>query len=339
MASQLGQHTRFSAGHIPDPSCTYPLLWQKRIHETKTEWSELGILSFCCGAIGLSLVCALTHRETDLINRLSLLGFGGSSLSIKAAGKGTPLVMVHGFPLNNSLWDAQLKFFSRTHHVIAPDLVGFGASSQEPELIEGIGIGDFARDLELIRSHLAPDEQIVLCGLSMGGYIALDYWARHPEHLKGLVLVNTKPGLDSAEAKNGRFAMAKSATAGEPVLKNMYEKLLSQNTVQQSSAACKATMDMIDSTPLTTVAAAQQAMAARTDFSDRLVNVQVPTLVVAGEEDPLAPVASTNEWASKLPNAKLAILPGCGHLTPLESPDGFNEALNDFLVNLPCSGS
>lgn len=269
-----------------------------------------------------------------MINQLSLIGHGGSSLSVRAAGTRPAIIFAHGFPLNNELWIHQLNAFGEKYHAIAPDFVGFGNSSREPELLEEITIGGFARDLELVRAHLSGGQPIVLCGLSMGGYVALEYWSQFAGKLRGLVIVNSKPTLDTEEARAGRMAMAEKAEQGDNVLEGMEHKLLGQTSLDSRPDVCMATRQMIADTALPTVAAAQRAMANRQNFETRLAKLAIPTLVIGGEEDPLASVAATETWASKIPDSHLEIIPASGHLTPLESPKEFNAALQNFLTQV-----
>lgn len=269
-----------------------------------------------------------------MTNKISLIGRGGSSLSIKAAGKGPVVLFVHGFPLNNDLWANQLEALGGNFHIIAPDLLGFGESSREPEILAGVEISDYARDLELVRNHLSRDQPVVICGLSMGGYVAFEYWSRYASNLRGLVLVNTKPSLDTDAAKSARLSMANEAEQGADVLENMEQKLLGEFSIQSRRDVCDAACRMISETAPATVAAAQRAMARRQDFESRLHEIQFPTLVIGGADDPLASVESTKAWASRIPNSKLEIIPGAGHLTPLETPREFNAALSSFLAEL-----
>ncbi|MFK7738560.1 MAG: alpha/beta fold hydrolase [Pirellulaceae bacterium] len=262
------------------------------------------------------------------MHRLSLLGPNGQALSVVTSGSGPALMLVHGFPLDHRMWDEQLAQLSKRFRVICPELRGFGAST----LAEGASyrIGDLAEDLEFVGHSLAHDEPIALCGLSMGGYVAFEYWARHPERLSQLVLTSTRPGLDADAAKAGRRMMAEKAlSAGTPAaVEGLDEKLLAAKSADHIR---QKTLEMMRSVAPEAIVAAQTAMVHRAGFEERLSEIQVPTLVLTGEQDQLAPPGPSKEWAAMIPKARFQSLPDCGHLSPIEQPELFNQALVQFL--------
>lgn len=240
------------------------------------------------------------------------------------------LVLLHGFPLDHRMWLSQIEDLSRNYHVIVPELRGFGDStlSDRP-----YGMSDLADDVEAVRQHLAHGQQIELCGLSMGGYVAFQYASRYAKHLNSLVLVNTKPHADSQEARQGRLNMARqvSEEGVKAVMSGMSTKLLCEDTLRAKPDAVSLLEEMILGSQADSVAQAQRAMAQRDDFSDTITTFNVPTLVVAGEMDQLCPLDATRAWAGSIPGARLEVLEDAGHMTPMESPDRFNVALRDFL--------
>jgi 3-oxoadipate enol-lactonase len=262
------------------------------------------------------------------VHRLSLLGPTGQTFSVVNSGSGPVLMLLHGFPLDHRMWDEQLAQLSDRFRVICPEFRGFGGST----LAEGESyrIADLADDVEFIRQSLSHDEPIALCGLSMGGYVAFEYWSRYAERLSQMVLVSTKPGVDSEAAKLGRRQMSGKALASgtQVAVEGMDQKLLA---VECPDDVRQKTLQMMRAVAPEAIVAAQSAMVQRTGFEERLSEIQVPTLVLTGEQDQLAPPKATQEWASKISRAAFAALPGCGHLAPIEQPERFNAALVEFL--------
>lgn len=266
-------------------------------------------------------------------NSISILTSSGRSLNLIGAGHGYPLMLLHGFPLDTRMWKNQLGSLSSSYQCIAPEFRGFGQSSSESG---GYSLGDLAEDIEYVRSHMAHEQQIVLCGLSMGGYVALEYWSRYPQHLAGLILSNTNPFADPPETVQNRLKTADLAksqgtwAATEP----MIPKLLSEHTLTSAPDVVDSVKAMLQATPPSAIANAQQAMAKRQDFSPRLSQITTPTLVVTSELDALAPPEQTKQWAAELPNSSVEIIPGAGHLPPLEAPQAFDKAVIGFLTKV-----
>ena len=240
------------------------------------------------------------------------------------------MFLLHGFPLDHRMWQHQLSELCERVHVVAVHLRGFGSST----LDEGqYTLAELAQDVEFLRQHLAGNEPIWLCGLSMGGYVALEYWRQFARNLHGLILTNTKPTADNAEAKANRAAMAKKAleqgswAAVEP----MFAKLLSQQSLAAHPELSELVQAMMKTAAPESIAAAQTAMAERRDFTEQLSAIQVPTLVVAGEVDPIAPAEEGRKWSSAIPKARFEVLPGTAHLSPLEDYKAFNKLVLEFV--------
>ena len=267
-------------------------------------------------------------------NSIQILGPRGNTLSVNAAGEGPTVFLLHGFPLDHRLWQFQLSELCDRLHVVAVHLRGFGSSSlDEPQFT----IAELAQDIEFLRQHLAGDESIYLAGLSMGGYVALEYWRQYPNRLRGLILTNTKPTADGEEAKANRRAMAETATkrGSWAAVEPMFAKLLSEQTRASKSELSELVKSMMIATSPATIAAAQIAMSERRDFTDQLASIRVPTLVVAGESDAIAPADEGRQWASKIPNAKFEVVAGTAHLSPLEDAESFNRLLLSFIQANP----
>ena len=266
-----------------------------------------------------------------VMNTISLIAPRGNTLSVSAAGTGPTLILVHGFPLDQRMWRHQLAQLAQHYHVLAPDLRGFGRSTLSDN---AYSLRELADDIDFIRQHLAADQPIALCGLSMGGYVAFEYWQHYRQHLSMLVLANTKPTGDDDAARDGRLKMAQAAleSGAWPAVSPMLPKLLAEATRQEQPSVVEEVEAMMRSASADAIAAAQTAMAARADFSSSLPLIQVPTLVITGQADPIAPPAATEAWAQRIADSRYVCLADAGHLTPLEQPALFNQALLEFKV-------
>lgn len=265
-----------------------------------------------------------------------------------AAPSGT-VVFLHGFPFNGSMWAAQVRALPHGWRGLAPDLRGFGATGMRAlpgEVSTGKRIGGrIARSSEpvLTMARLADDVaelidthaggRAVVCGLSMGGYVALELWRRHPAAIRGLILADTRAGADDDEARENRLRMAQVArTAGvRPIAVTMLPSLLTPATREGSVHVVEAVRKMILSTPPTTVIAALAGMAARHDSTRDLPTIAVPTLVLTGAEDAITPPDVGRDMAAAIPGATFVEIPDAGHLSNLENPAAFNSAVAGFL--------
>lgn len=261
------------------------------------------------------------------------------------------VVFIHGFPFDGSMWAPQLEALPAGWRGLAPDLRGFGGSPLDGSgrLSTGKKVGGrIARGDEpvLTMARLADDVaelieaevdgHAVLCGLSMGGYVALALLRRRPDLVRGLVLADTRASADSDEARENRMRMAQIArTAGtKPIADEMLPSLLADTTLDGAPDIVDTVRSMILDTPAPTVVAALAGMASRHDSTSALSAIAVPTLVVVGEHDTITPVDDARDMAAAIPDARLEIVPGAGHLSNLENPRAFNSALEAFLAEL-----
>jgi 3-oxoadipate enol-lactonase len=255
---------------------------------------------------------------------------GKVGLNIVERGSGTPLLLVHGFPLDHSMWRGQLEEFSKACRVVAPDLRGFGAS----DVVPGAGtMEQMADDIAGLLDSLSIHEPIVLCGLSMGGYVAWQFALRHRQRLSKLILCDTRAIADSAEAAAGRHKTADKVLAeGAAVVADaMLPKLFAPATFQDQPQVVEATRQVILRTKPAGIAAALRGMAQRPDVSSRLKEFDVPALVLCGQHDAISPPAEMRQIAAGLPNARFVEIAGAGHMSPLEQPRAVNEAIREFL--------
>jgi pimeloyl-ACP methyl ester carboxylesterase len=258
---------------------------------------------------------------------------GGIELQVLDRGSGMPLLLVHGFPLDHSMWDAQVTRLSERWRVIAPDMRGFGGS----QVTSGtVTMEQMADDLAALVEALAIDEPIVLCGLSMGGYVALAFWRKHVERLRGLVLCDTRAAADTPQAAAGRLETAQRVLGEgtQSLADAMLPRLFAPATLENDPNAIAAERQKILSVHPEGIAAALRGMASRRDFRDELANISLPTMVIVGEHDAISTVDEMRSMAGAIPAAEFVILPGAGHMTPLENPTGFNEAIEQFLTRV-----
>ncbi|HWB09624.1 MAG TPA: alpha/beta fold hydrolase [Pirellulales bacterium] len=257
----------------------------------------------------------------------------GLEFGVVDQGGGSPLVFVHGFPLNHGMWNAQIPVFAERHRVIAPDLRGFGESVDT----EGtVSMEDFADDLAAILDHLQVTEPVVLCGLSMGGYIAFHFVRKYRQRLRGLVLCDTRASADMPEIVENRLRIARLVIENgtQPVAEAMLPKAFAPKTYADRPEVVEAVRAMMISSDPTGVAAASRGMAVRPDMTQLLPTVDLPTLVVVGADDGLTTVDEMRRMASAIPDARFKIIPEAGHLSPLENPHIFNATLANYLEGL-----
>ncbi len=213
---------------------------------------------------------------------------------------------------------------------IAPDLRGFGDAAMEEK---PFSMADLADDLVRLLDELQVRSPVVLAGLSMGGYVAFEFLARHPDRVSHLVLMDTRASSDTQQARENRLSMADRllVESVETVISPMIEKLFSLVSVESQVELVSQWRETMIRTPASTIAFAQKAMASRRDFSGLLDRIKLPTLCVVGEYDSLTPVAEMQQLASAIPTAHLAIIRRAGHLPPIENPDDTVDAISTFL--------
>ena len=244
------------------------------------------------------------------------------------AGIGRPVVLIHGYPFNRSLWNEQVEALSSTCRVIAPDLRGFG----ESDAAATATMNEMAHDVAQLMDHLEIT-QAAIGGLSMGGYVALAFYKQFPSRVRALVLVDTRAQADNEEAKQTREQQARKALdAGMAgIADSMLPKLLTPETVSKHPEIVKRVRDMMLKTKPEGAAAALRGMAERDDQTSLLSKITVPTLIVVGAEDAITPVADSEKMNQAIAGSRLVVLENAGHVSNLERTEKFNEALLDFL--------
>jgi 3-oxoadipate enol-lactonase len=254
-------------------------------------------------------------------------------LDVTVAGQGMPILLAHGFPLDHSMWDEQIGPLAARGQVITPDLRGFGGS----QVIAGTAtMEQMADDLNALLDTLAIDRPIVFCGLSMGGYVAFQFWRKYRSRLRALVLCDTRAVADTPEAASARLKLASSVlTEGTRGLAEaMVPKLFGPATLESQPGIVEAQREKVLAAPPEGVAAALRGLAARSDVTDYLPQIALPTLVIVGQDDAISPVDEMRGIAAAIAGAEFVSIPRAGHLSPLENPAAFNEAIEQFLARV-----
>jgi len=256
----------------------------------------------------------------------------GLNFAYTDQGQGMPVVLLHAFPQNRTMWEPQVRALSKTHRIIAPDFRGFGESDAP---LWRYTLDQFADDVAGLLDHLAI-KQAVLVGLSMGGYTLFAFYRKHAGRVKGLVLADTRAQADTEEGRAGRFAMAQTAyTKGAGAIAEiMVPKLLSPVALQSKSKLVGQVRAAIEQTQISGIAGALMAMAERPDSVPLLSRIACPTLVITGELDGPTPPADGQLMAERISGACLEIIPQAGHLSNLEQPEAFTGAVESFLNSL-----
>lgn len=260
-------------------------------------------------------------------------------------GEGPAILLLHGYPLDRSMWQDQIDVLKASgFSAIAPDLGGLGNTSRKPQSVRQDQRGHaesyrtistmdaMARDAAALLDQLHVTE-VVVCGLSMGGYVAFEFLKLFPSRVHALVLAGTRAPADTERERQARYEQAhRMLTEGmEPIARATLPKLLAAHTLKKKPEVVDRVREMILKTDPAGAAAAQRGMAARRDYSNDLSQIGVPTLIVVGREDSIRPVADAEFMQRGIRNSQLEVLEDAAHLTNMEQPQKFNEALLAFI--------
>ncbi len=253
----------------------------------------------------------------------------GITLAYSDRGAGLPIVFLHAFPLNRTMWAPQEEVLVSRFRVITVDLRGHGESAAP---LWRYTIEQFADDVASLLDHLSI-QKTVLVGLSMGGYVSFAFGRKYPDRIKALVLADTRAQADSEEGRKGRFNMAQIAymKGASAIAEIMLPKLLGTTSLQTKPHLVQQVRTIIERNQISGIAGDLMAMAERPDSVPILPTIACPTLVLVGEEDTTTPLAESRLMADRIPGARLEIIPRAGHLSNLEQPERFNRAVVTFL--------
>jgi len=252
----------------------------------------------------------------------------GITLAYNDTGRGLPIVFLHAFPLNRTMWAEQESALSSHHRVITIDLRGHGESDAP---LWHYTIDQAADDVRALLDHLSI-RQALFVGLSMGGYILLAFYRKYADRVKGMVLADTRARADKPEEKAGRFQMAQVAYKQGPsaIADIMIPKLLSPATIQTRPEIAQRVRTMIEGNQISGIAGDLMAMAERPDSVPLLKQIACPTQIIVGELDQATPPADAKLMAEQIPHARLAIIPNAAHLANLEQPESFTRLIEEF---------
>ncbi len=278
-----------------------------------------------------SLPQVITDRQ--LAGNLRRVAVNGVNLAVDVRGQGPALLLIHGYPLDHTLWEHQLGHLEGWLR-IAPDLRGMG-QSDAPDL--GYSMATYADDLLALLTSLGVDK-VVLCGQSMGGYVAFEILRRARDRVRGLVLMDTRADADTAEGRRARDLATTQAREGgaEAIAEVMLPKLLARTTRKGNPALVEQVRQQMATTPVPGILGAIAAMKERSDSLSLLPTLEgIPVLVVVGDDDQVTPVAAAQALADAIPGARLSVIAGAGHIPPLERPEASTAALAGFLAGVP----
>jgi pimeloyl-ACP methyl ester carboxylesterase len=252
----------------------------------------------------------------------------GKQVGIDTRGVGTPLILIHGFPLNRRMFAPQLEGLSAAARAITFDVAGVGESEAG-----SVSMDDIADLTAAILTQQGIDKAVV-GGVSMGGYASFAFARRHPQRLLGLILADTRAAPDSDTTKEARRKMARLVEDEGviPAAARMVPGWFGPSSLQGRPEVVQQARALVEAAPAETIVRMLQALADRPDARPGLSEIKVPTLVISGEEDPMIPPAEMAQWAALIPNSRHVVIPATGHLPNLEDPPAFNRAVADFLA-------
>jgi 3-oxoadipate enol-lactonase len=260
---------------------------------------------------------------------MSFIHVDDIQLAYTDAGLGQPVVLLHGYPFNRSLWNEQVSALSNSYRVITPDLRGFGESDASPGAAT---MNRMAQDVAGLLDRLEIS-RAVIGGLSMGGYVAFAFYKQFPSCVRALVLADTRAQADTNEGKQTRFQQAEQALAEgmAGIADSMLPKLLTPETVSKRPELVKRVRDMMLKTKPEGAAGALLGMAERDDQTELLSRVSCPTLILVGREDPITPVQDSEKMHRGISGSQLAVIENAAHVSNLEQTEQFNEEILKFL--------
>jgi len=256
-----------------------------------------------------------------------------AEIAYEVLGNGPPVVLLHPFPVNHEFWLPLAPALSSRYRLILPDLRGHGES--------GIGEGPATMEKHAADSARVMDHagvgRAALVGVSIGGYVIFEFWRRYRGRVAALALCNTKAQTDSPEAKASRLQAAKDVMehGTEPFFESMVPKLLGKSTREMRPDLVQGALGMMRKMSPEDVALVQHGMAERPDSVPTLRMINVPTLVVTGDEDVLTGLVEAELMRQNIGGRRLTVIPKAGHYSAWEQPEEVGGVLRQFLDSLP----
>jgi pimeloyl-ACP methyl ester carboxylesterase len=253
------------------------------------------------------------------------------------------IVLLHGYPFDRSMWREQIDFLSgKGYQVVAPDLMSgelqFAAGTdrntqRQAKACRAVNsMSDMAGDAAALMDELKI-KQAVICGLSMGGYVALEFAQLFRSRVRALVLAGTRAPADNEQEKQARAGQIEQMLASgmEGITEASMPKLLAPKTMTDKPEVVDRLREMILRADPQCAAAAQRGMAERRDYTDDLSNIKAPSLIIVGRQDPIRPVSDAEFMRQRISNSRLQVIENAAHMTNMEQPEAFNRTLQEFL--------
>jgi 3-oxoadipate enol-lactonase len=255
-------------------------------------------------------------------------------LAYDQVGEGTPVLFIHGYPLSRKIWHYQMVKLSQDAHLISVDLRGHGESYP----FEGpYSMDTLADDCKSLMDSKRIKVPIVVCGLSMGGYVTLALYRKYPQIFKAMILTSTRAGADSDVGKANREAAIKNVHEHgiAYIADSMLPKIVSKATLIVKPTLVKTIREIMLETSVQGIVGSSLGMRDRPDSTSLLAQIHFPVLIIHGADDQLIPVSEAEAMQQKITDSRLVVIPDAGHLPNMEQPDLFNHAIREFINTLP----
>lgn len=255
------------------------------------------------------------------------------NLSYDDLGEGDlPIIFLHGFPFDKSMWNGQLEALSSSYRVIACDIRGFGKSRDE---VTSFSIDLFSIDLAKFMCALGIKKAII-CGLSMGGYIALNFQKKYPELVEALILCDTQCISDSKDVKESRLLQINEIEENGPAAFNekFVKKVFCEESLTEKKELVEELTRVVNANSPHIIAEGLRALSARSETCSSLSEIPVPTLIICGREDQVTPLEQSEYMHRAADRSSFRVIEKAGHVSNLEQPEVFNQHLKDFLAKV-----
>jgi pimeloyl-ACP methyl ester carboxylesterase len=270
----------------------------------------------------------LDNSYQDLLTEVNNI-----NVSYNDVGEGNiPIIFLHGFPFDKSMWKTQLDSLKSLNRVITIDIRGFGQSKDEKNTLS---IDLFSEDLLAFMDKLKI-ENAILCGLSMGGFVALNAMRKFPDRFKALILCDTQCIADTLEVKENRYktieqiSLDGTTSFNEKFIKSVFHP----DSLTAKTEIVEHLRGIIFANSKEIITAGLTALAERSATCTILNTINIPTLIICGRQDKVTPLAQSESMHKNIKGSILKIIDNAGHVSNLEQPAAFNEAVIDFMVNL-----
>lgn len=248
---------------------------------------------------------------------------------------GIPIIFLHGYPFDKTMWESQIDALHPTHRLIACDIRGFGKSTDEESKLS---IDMFGEDLNAFMDKLEIDKAII-CGLSMGGFIALNAYQRFPDRFEALILCDTQCIADTPEVKKNRYEVIEEigldgvTKFNEGFIKSVFH----QDSLKNQKELVEKLRKVVFANSQTIITNGLKALAERSETCSTLSEITLPTLIICGREDEVTPLIESEKMNASITGSTLQVIEKAGHVSNLEQPEAFNTCLLDFLSALTSS--